>query len=36
MRGLMLAFLCVAASAQAVLVTVGGQDFPTNYPFCGS
>ncbi len=38
MRALLGASFCVlaAAAAQAVLVTVGGGDFPVNYPFCGS
>lgn len=38
MRALLSASFCVlaAAAAQAALVTVGGRDFPTNYPFCGS
>jgi hypothetical protein len=29
-------FLLAAAAAQADLVTVGGTDFPVNYPFCGA
>jgi hypothetical protein len=38
MRALLAAslFLLAAAAAQADLITVGGRDFPTNYPFCGS
>ncbi len=38
MRALLTAslYLLAAAAAQAGLVTVGGRDFPTNYPFCGS
>ncbi len=29
-------FLLAAAAAQADLVTVGGRDFPVNYPYCGA
>ncbi len=34
---LMVSLVIVAAAlARAELVTVGGRDFPVNYPFCGS
>ncbi len=38
MRALLAVSLVIlaAALARAELVTVGGRDFPVNYPFCGS